>query len=283
VKTYKQIVQETVDAPRSPDERRFLQKHVVKVTDYPVDNPEPKTKMKKRRGDLTDGEDKKVYEEKMTDAEMKKREDIVKGMKKNAADLKKRYGDRWKEVMYATATKQAMESFDLDESFKAGKMKLKDGSSIDISSSDAAVLNDYMKTFSPENQKRVMKDFNQKRYELLLRDAKGTAAAPTKRKSDKDDHDDWRETMKSRIASGEVRRAVLSRRKNESFDLDESFKAGSIKLRDGSSVTLSNEDASALNELYKNLNSDNKNKMQKRLESNEKAFNEVLAFAKEAM
>lgn len=177
MKTYKQIVQETVDAPRSPDERRFLQKHIVKVTDYPVDNPEPKTKMKKRRGDLTDGEDKKVYEEKMTDAKMKKREDIVKGMKKSAADLKKRYGDRWKEVMYATATKQAMES----------------------------------------------------------------------------------------------------------FDLDESFKAGSMQLRDGSSVTLSNEDAAALNELYKNLNPDNKNKMQKRLESNEKAFNEVLAFAKEAM
>lgn len=177
MKTYKQIVQETVDAPRSPDERRFLQKHVVKVTDYPGDKPEPKTRMKKRRGDLTDGEDKKVYEEKMTDAEMKKREDIVKGMKKSTADLKKRYGDRWKEVMYATATKKAMES----------------------------------------------------------------------------------------------------------VDLEEAFKSGSMKLRDGSSVTLSSEDASALNELYKNLNQDNKSKMQKRLESNEKAFNEVLAFAKEAM
>jgi hypothetical protein len=53
-----------------------------------------------------------ILEREMTDAEMKKREDIVKGMKKNKADLEKRYGSRWKDVMYATATKQAMESVD---------------------------------------------------------------------------------------------------------------------------------------------------------------------------
>ena len=44
----------------------------------------------------------------MTDAEMKKREDIVKGMKKGLAGFKARYGDKAKDVMYATATKQAM-------------------------------------------------------------------------------------------------------------------------------------------------------------------------------
>jgi hypothetical protein len=53
-----------------------------------------------------------ILEKEMSDAEMKKREDIVMGMKKNKADLEKRYGSRWKDVMYATATKQAMESVD---------------------------------------------------------------------------------------------------------------------------------------------------------------------------
>ena len=47
-------------------------------------------------------------EREMTDAEMKKREDIVKGMKKGMAGFKERYGDRAKNVMYATANKQAM-------------------------------------------------------------------------------------------------------------------------------------------------------------------------------
>ena len=50
----------------------------------------------------------RVAEAEMTDAQMKRREEIVKSMKDNEADFKDRYGDRWKEVMYATATKQAM-------------------------------------------------------------------------------------------------------------------------------------------------------------------------------
>ncbi len=53
--------------------------------------------------------DKKDLEERtMTDAEMKKREEIVKSMKKSMDGFKDRYGDRAKDVMYATATKMAM-------------------------------------------------------------------------------------------------------------------------------------------------------------------------------
>jgi hypothetical protein len=49
-----------------------------------------------------------LEERKMTDDEMEKKEDIVKGMKKGMKGFKERYGERAKEVMYATATKQAM-------------------------------------------------------------------------------------------------------------------------------------------------------------------------------
>lgn len=49
-----------------------------------------------------------VNERKMTDAETKKREDIVMTLKKKMAGFKKRYGSRAKDVMYATATKMAM-------------------------------------------------------------------------------------------------------------------------------------------------------------------------------
>lgn len=44
----------------------------------------------------------------MSAAQMKKREDIVKGMKKNLSSFTQRYGKDAKSVMYATATKQAM-------------------------------------------------------------------------------------------------------------------------------------------------------------------------------
>ena len=46
---------------------------------------------------------------KMTKAQLDKKEDIVKGMKKNFNQFRQQYGDKAKEVMYATATKQAME------------------------------------------------------------------------------------------------------------------------------------------------------------------------------
>lgn len=49
-----------------------------------------------------------VPEEKMTPSQMKKREEIIMSMKSKIGDFKKKYGARWKNVMYATATKMAM-------------------------------------------------------------------------------------------------------------------------------------------------------------------------------
>ena len=54
-------------------------------------------------------EEVEIKEAEMTDAEMANREKIVKGMKKSFKDFTTKYGDRAKEVMYATATKKAME------------------------------------------------------------------------------------------------------------------------------------------------------------------------------
>ena len=49
-----------------------------------------------------------VSEKEMSDDQMKKREEIIKSMKKDMPKFKERYGDRTKEVMFATATKMAM-------------------------------------------------------------------------------------------------------------------------------------------------------------------------------
>ena len=73
----------------------------------------------------------KIDERTLTKGEENKKEDYVKGMKKSAKDFKARYGDRAKEVMYATATKMAKEE-NIDEVAPAvagaaavGKMALK--------------------------------------------------------------------------------------------------------------------------------------------------------------
>jgi hypothetical protein len=56
--------------------------------------------------------DMNMQEKEMTDAQMKKREKIVMSMKDKTAEFKSKYGKNWKNVMYATATKQAMKEED---------------------------------------------------------------------------------------------------------------------------------------------------------------------------
>ena len=50
-----------------------------------------------------------IEEKSLTEPEMKKKEEVVKSMKKGLEGFKQRYGDRAKSVMYATATKIAKE------------------------------------------------------------------------------------------------------------------------------------------------------------------------------
>jgi len=62
--------------------------------------------------------------------------------------------------------------------------------------------------------------------------------------------------------------------------IDEAYKQGSIKLKDGKTVKLSNEDADKLNGMMKGLNSSNRRKMEQTMMQSQKGFNEILSFAK---
>jgi hypothetical protein len=70
-------------------------------------------------------EEVELEEKEMTDAEMAKREKIVKSMKKGFAGFRQRYGKDAKSVMYATATKQAMKEESVEEEIDP-KVRTKD-------------------------------------------------------------------------------------------------------------------------------------------------------------
>jgi len=76
---------------------RYKMGKMGKVIDKSAENLRNKTK----------NEEFELNEKTLTPAETKKKEQIVKSMKKSAGDFEKRYPGRGKEVMYATATKQA--------------------------------------------------------------------------------------------------------------------------------------------------------------------------------
>jgi len=65
-----------------------------------------------------------IEERSLTKGEEKEREKYVKGMKKSAKDFKARYGDRAKEVMYATATKMAKEEKEGDHEYEMARRQL---------------------------------------------------------------------------------------------------------------------------------------------------------------
>lgn len=188
---------ETVDKIKSPDEQNFVDKHVVDMKDHPVakdDQFVAKTNKKKRVADRED--DEAVYEERMiecpecgesykkgdehecdmetenvsesemTKAQMAKREEIVKSMKKKMDEFKDRYGDKAKDVMYATATKMAMkEEAEISEaviddlrkivkSKSIKRVKLGDGTQPRVDLTTASALVQVHDKLNPANAKK---------------------------------------------------------------------------------------------------------------------------------
>lgn len=120
-KTLKDILATEVYEPKSPDERRFKDKHItVKHKDrngnddklFNASNIKTVDRSKEGHG-YNPGEDEKVYEEKMTAADKAKEKSLKKkydpsGMK---SSMKKQYGaEKGEKVYFAKIRKQAMES-----------------------------------------------------------------------------------------------------------------------------------------------------------------------------
>ena len=63
-------------------------------------------------------------------------------------------------------------------------------------------------------------------------------------------------------------------------ELDEAFKAGTIKLKDGNSAKISKTDAGLLNALFSQMSSANKIKFMKSMENSLKDFKDALLMAK---
>jgi len=87
--------------------RKAISKAIEKEETEEPEEKEDK-KDKKKGAEQVDTEPK--LQEEMTPEQEKKREEIVMKLKEKEDDFKKKYGDRAKEVMYATATKLAMKN-----------------------------------------------------------------------------------------------------------------------------------------------------------------------------
>lgn len=311
MKTFKQIISEVAE-PLGDDEKRFKAKHVVQKIDHPVADENQFTakntkKDKSKISGYKDGEDAIVYEEKMmtcedcgeeykaggecdceddgeeddeeddldeatlTDTEKKRKEHIVTGMKKSEADLKARYGDKWKSLMYATATKHALHA----EANQIGEAKkAKPGHNAAVMSKNISKVLSAVKKEEAGQIDEISRDLA-RNYIGKVSDKKNTGEASPKEVAKR---------SAGVALAGKKAYDIGGKAKvkaTESVELDEAFKAGKMKLNDGSSVTLTNESSNALNSLFNQLTSTNKTKMEQKLMSGSNGFNEILAFAKE--
>ena len=101
------------DAKNAPFKADPEKKKKEKNSDGTETSPMSKAKQLAKKGLVSEAE--------MTPAQKRKKEEIVKGMKDKKDYFERKYGDRAKDVMYATATKMAMkEGFELsDDVFEA--------------------------------------------------------------------------------------------------------------------------------------------------------------------
>jgi len=129
MKSFKEMLAETVDKPKSPDEQNFLDKHIVDKRDHPVAPDDQFSgeikgkKKKKREADREEGQDKQVYEE--TEAE----EVIVEGV---LADL-------------ATIVKKK----------SIGQIKFKDGKKQKVDLTTASMILSMHKQLNGSNKKKI--------------------------------------------------------------------------------------------------------------------------------
>lgn len=176
------MLSETVNKPRSPDEQNFIDKHIIDKREHPValdtqfSGDIKQAKKKKRLADLKPGQDKEIYEEsesEMTPAQMKKREEIVMSLKSKMAEFKSRYGDKAKDVMYATATKMAMKEEaeevsegvledlkDIVSSKSIKEVKFSDGKKRKVDMTTASMIVNVHKQLNGENKAKVERMLN---------------------------------------------------------------------------------------------------------------------------
>lgn len=260
MKSIRDIIKETVNPPKSPDEQNFVDKHEVEVQAHPkAEDDQFKAKAKKdktRKADYDEGEDADMYEE-MTPAQMKKREEIVLSMKKKMGEFKDKYGDKAKDVMYATATKMAMKEENLSEDpFEEVPMMERQ---LEFIGYAAEEIKEYLMSSGADPEEWFQNKLATVHSQIT--------------------------TLHSYIEGDKrVRASKMGMTPvGEEVELDEAFKMGSVKLKDGTTAKLSKDDAEAVNELFAELNSSNKKKMEERMMADKKGFDEILKFAREAM
>lgn len=161
--------------PRSKGEEDFVNQHKVVKKEHPVAEPHQHTG--DRKGPKSDsGEDHKGFEKK-GDPVLKTYDQFKKmggwgSSSKRGPD--KTAGDTKAVMQGSSKIKEEVEI--IDEAFKAGTVKLKDGSTVKVNEATAKVLNNALSQLNASNKKRMEAEAmkNKSSFESMVKFAKAT-------------------------------------------------------------------------------------------------------------
>jgi hypothetical protein len=277
VKSFKQMVKETVQRPKSPDEQAFLDQHTdnVNVKDYGApESDDLIKKMKKDKTRIADREDdEEVYDQAYTEEPF----DLEEKAESKAQAISARI---------ALAVKRG----------KLSKSKLQ-GASKEMFKMSEKDLEDFTKEKKGAPYKVDEETLSEDPWEeipMMERQLEFIAYAAEEIMEYLDMGIDPEEWFQNKLATAhdQIRtlhayiegdkRVRMAKMMGESVDLSEAIAAGKMELEDGSTVTISKEDASDLNDMMKELNTSNQKVMTSRMMADKKGFDEILKFAKAA-
>lgn len=239
--------------------------------------------------------------EKMTEKQMKKREKIVKSMKKDKKGFEDRYGDKADAVMYATATKMAMDEKldDKDKPFVKKLIKnLRKGSATHGKQADdlekAMTSEDVERRADVKMVKVRLPDGTQvmrrQRPEIKIGDKKSPNAVRTegivntvaKKVADKtkDPNTIRRLTHKAASAVANATEETINEGVIEDLKKIVKRKArADVKFANGRRTKVDLFTASAMTQVYDKLNDKNKQKFADAINKDERMFMKMMDFA----
>lgn len=259
---------------------------------------------------------KKVSEEKMSQDEVDEKERLVKGMKKNTADFKKRYGDKWKSVMYATANKKATEGVDMsNKEYVTGTFELSKPMFESTQYKTLKNVKIYLEDFSERYQENFVnhediislldKGWTLDEYKVDYRNimtesavnvgdrvhlgfgAKGGAGFKGKVTKIDGNMCEIESNSKTKYGPKTYRGPMkyVTKMEEEATqdkveDIHEQVSAGNMNLKSGENVTVSSGDAKTLNSFFESLSGSEKKQMMSDLMKSKTDFSNVLKFAK---
>lgn len=297
MKTFKDILNEVAE-PKGGDEKRFKAKHVIKKIGHPIDDDAEETQFKGRtkkdtskKASYHDGEDERVYEEcgKTVDKDGSNIKKFVKKAKsmtrtRGDAEVNDDIADNVTEAAQKTWRVEHKDGVATVKAHNENQARSRGLSKIGIRKSEhnSAFHRKHTKSVKQVDENTQLDELSKKTLGSYIKKASDDKAV--KMSSISNAHTDS-ETRKKHLKkyvkrAGGLQKAVDKLTKEEF--INEAVKAGSMKLSDGSRVKLTKEDAEAMNDLFGELNSTNKKRMEEEMMASKDGFEKILNFAREA-